>query len=235
MANTASVENTTFEVALEKIKEFSASELFIRYDFENAEARTTKVKNTKASDLLADWHGNCECCPTNDTAARNIHIRIPAFKTTLSINEEVAFGTLMEQIEERTSGNIFSKAELRHIKSAALCGAKKLCGNGTCNYDLGCGHANNKPQWPKHRADATCPLAKYNITPLQKQKPWWDQTAKELYIDRNEIFALCVECENSELRMDADGVYVHRKNLDRCLDCPVKGAEEAMDENAAEM
>ena len=119
-------------------------------------------------------------------------------------------------------------------KTAALCGAKKLCGKGSCYYDLGCGHSNNDPKWPVIKPGATCPLAKYNIQPEEQTKPWWETPARELYIDRDEIFALCAECENGEMREDNEGVLVHRKNLDVCMDCPVKGAEEAMDENTAE-
>lgn len=84
------------------------------------------------------------------------------------------------------------------------------------------------------RADAACPLAKYNITPSTETKPWWERKAEELHVTREEIFALCAECENGKVCEDADGTYVQRKKLELCFDCPVKGVEEAMDENAAE-
>jgi len=120
------------------------------------------------------------------------------------------------------------------VKTIARHGAQKICGQSTCHYDLGCGHTNNHPQWPKYQANAICPLAKYNIAPAENQKPWWEMRAEEVYLSRVEIFALCSECENGIVCEDEEGAYVQRKNLDMCFDCPVKGAEEAMDENAAE-
>lgn len=121
------------------------------------------------------------------------------------------------------------------IHETALKGAKKLCGRGPCYYNLDCGHTNNEPRWPRIREDAACPLVKYNITPEENPKPWWKMHTNELHVSRDEIFALCAECENGRNCQDDNGAYVQRKNLDLCMDCPVKGAEEAMDEASAEM
>ena len=123
--------------------------------------------------------------------------------------------------------------------------AKKLCGKSLCLASYPCGHAKEahcagvSDPFADKAKDKTCPLAEYDAYQA-KSKPWYECTAEETSLSDNEIFALCARCENSAVHAKRDkngklvGLGLTRTNLDDCLLCPVKAAEESMDECEAE-
>lgn len=116
-------------------------------------------------------------------------------------------------------------------------GAAKICGIGDCAYAFACGHANKSTHLvPRIGTEDKCPLARYGVEPDTDPRPWWERDASETSVSEDEIFALCACCPHGEVDCDKDGMpYVRRVHFyDACLDCPVKAAEEAIQENRAE-
>lgn len=114
--------------------------------------------------------------------------------------------------------------------------AAKICGRGTCycGYNI-CANPSCKASSPVPLVgtDEECPLAKYHspITP----KPVTREELLALWLDkitRTELNALCRACDRRET--DANGDTTQDCYFAHCLDCPVNGTREAMDENEAE-
>lgn len=120
-------------------------------------------------------------------------------------------------------------------------GAKKLCGIGKCVCGYDCGHPNKSsrlPEIPKWLGMAACPLAKYNVTAEENPHPWWERDASEMEPSETELFAICACCSNTIVNFDShvarDPYIAERVDLNACFGCPVKMAEDAMLEAAAE-
>ena len=132
-----------------------------------------------------------------------------------------------------------SKSQCKNLfGDLAQSGAKKLCGIGDCICDYECGHLNRgtgpfKFPGPKTGTEK-CPLEKYGISPEQNPKPWWERHRSEMEPSEEELFALCACCDNADVEAKGDTYTAHRKDLHACFGCPVKTAEEAMQEAAAE-
>ena len=125
------------------------------------------------------------------------------------------------------------------LEKYAVEGARKICGVADCTYGHNCGHVNKASQQmlvPLIGELKECPLAKYNIRPMDAEKPWYQTPYNERFPTREEIFSLCWLCEHAERKFDdnVEEAVVVRTNLRNCCDCPVKGAEEYLDETEAE-
>lgn len=120
----------------------------------------------------------------------------------------------------------------------AKSGARKLCGAGECICDYECGHPNRKngpfQHTPLQTGTKVCPLAKYGVKPEENPKPWWERHVSELEPTDDELFALCALCDNADVVMDDKYITANRKDLHACFGCPVKMAEDAIQEARAE-
>ncbi len=128
--------------------------------------------------------------------------------------------------------DILSREEFFH---AAQSGAKKLC-NSSCISVYNCGRCKKNPlsQAMKVGGSDVCPLNGYGVASETKRQAdarhfrWGNQPTEE------ERFALCALCDNSTVAEVQDGWELERRDLKRCMDCPVFMAEEAAAELAAE-
>ena len=111
--------------------------------------------------------------------------------------------------------------------------AKKICGKGQCYCDFTCGHSNRVDNGLKRYGTLTeCPLAKYNITPVEEHK----LDVKTLFKDAvttEDISHLCSACEHKKT-MEIDGVEYIDFDMSTCIDCPVFACMEAIHELDAE-
>lgn len=111
------------------------------------------------------------------------------------------------------------------FRRQAVSGANKLCDPKDCTFQFDCGTSQKgKSSLRKVGPMTECPLRKYP----KFEKDHEDDQAVIPTLD--EIFALCGRCENGQVVGDA----VHRKDITACFDCPVKIAEEYIQETAAE-
>lgn len=119
----------------------------------------------------------------------------------------------------------------------AVSGARKICGNGGCCQPYDCGHTNKRRIGvpPLIGSETVCPLAKYNIEPSSDTCPVWLRPFSETHVTKDEIWALCAECQHSEMaEKDGQPLLVRRDYRSACLDCPVKAVEESIAECEAE-
>lgn len=115
---------------------------------------------------------------------------------------------------------------------AAEVGAQKICGQGQCRYSFGCGHPNNRPGYRKIGNGQVCPLSKYQVQPEVNPAPFYERPRSETAVTISEICALCEACEHA--RVNPDGALELIGFYEFCLDCPVKGVEDYIQESHAE-
>lgn len=121
------------------------------------------------------------------------------------------------------------------VETIAASGATKICGLDKCYCSYECGHANRTARLPLMGTETVCPLAKYNVEPDKDPRPWYARPASETQVTQEEIAALCEKCEHAAVVMENGTEILRRVDFETaCLDCPVLGVEEVLEEGAAE-
>lgn len=119
-------------------------------------------------------------------------------------------------------------------KLAISC-ATKLCGRGNCTCAYSCNHENKMPiNLGLVGPVTTCPLEKYNISPVKDTRPWWQIPREETEPSNDELFAVCAECEHGEVIEDGEYYTIEPHNYRICLDCPVRMYIDGRNEAEAE-
>lgn len=126
------------------------------------------------------------------------------------------------------------------IEQSAKRAAQKLCGFGTCIFKAyHCGHEKsgfgmNPPLLGEF---SECPMAKYHVED-RGHLPWFDRDLCDTSLDEREIACLCACCEHAEAQLiEEDGetyLDLTRKEIRKCMDCPVKAELDGIQEARAE-
>lgn len=129
---------------------------------------------------------------------------------------------------------LIDKETCRRLSAASAKSAvKKLC-NGGCICDFDCGKQHPAIQTGIKPGMEECPLAKYGVKPEEDQKLWWECHASEMELTEDELFALCSCCDNTDVVETRDEIKAIRKDTRACMRCPVKMAEEAIQDARTE-
>lgn len=105
--------------------------------------------------------------------------------------------------------------------------AKRLC-TKDCIAPYTCGHKKARCYAPAVGSESDeCPIKRYDA--FQADPPaWWEVRPVTL----NDLWLLCENCGNT---VQVSPGTIRRTDLRKCLDCPVKAAEESIQECLAEM